>query len=61
MARNMQTKKEEIQILTRKVSCVGLEHPYDHPKIYLEIPEDKNQIDCPYCGKLFKYSTQGKK
>lgn len=61
MASKKQISKEVVNVSDRKVSCMGAEYPYDHPKIYLEIPEGKNQIDCPYCGRVFKYSPLGKK
>lgn len=60
MASKSQIKREEIKVSEKKVSCNGAEHPYDHPKIYLEIPENKKEIDCPYCGRLFKYSPSRK-
>jgi uncharacterized Zn-finger protein len=61
MVRKNNAKKEEIKVDIRKVLCMGLEYPYDHPKIYLEIPENKSHIDCPYCGKLFKLTSSGGK
>lgn len=61
MQSNTNLKREVEKSSTRKVSCIGLEHPYDHPKIYLYIPEDKDEIECPYCSKLFKFSKSGKK
>jgi uncharacterized Zn-finger protein len=35
------------------VSCMGREAPYDHPKVYLEIDLEINEIQCPYCSKIF--------
>ena len=35
------------------VSCKGLEAPYDHPTIYLEINADKGKVECPYCSHVF--------
>lgn len=61
MASKNNISKEEVKVDTRKVSCQGADHPYDHPKIYLEIAEDKKMIDCPYCGRIFKYGASGKK
>ncbi|MGV2433119.1 MAG UNVERIFIED_CONTAM: zinc-finger domain-containing protein [Rickettsiaceae bacterium] len=49
----MKNNKEEIKVSDRKVSCEGSEYPYDHPKVYLEISDDKKQTDCPYCGRRF--------
>jgi uncharacterized Zn-finger protein len=51
----MNKEKETIIVLDKKVSCVGEEYPYDHPKIYLEIAKDKTEIECPYCSRVFKF------
>ena len=51
----MNNPKEKIIVKDKKVSCEGHEYPYDHPKVYLEISEDKDEIECPYCSKLFKF------
>ena len=58
MVSKVNMKKEEIKVKDRKVSCEGALHPYDHPKIYLEIPENKKQIECPYCSRMFKFSSK---
>ena len=51
-------EKEKIIVNERKISCEGHEYPYDHPKIYLEIPEETGKIDCPYCGKIFELAKK---
>lgn len=35
------------------VSCMGKEAPYDHPKVYLEVNPETNEVECPYCSKKF--------
>jgi len=48
--------QKEIEFVhTRSVSCQGLEAPYDHPLVYLEIKDEAGKIDCPYCGKEFVF------
>jgi len=55
------SKKEVKKVPAKSVSCSGSDALYDHPKIYLNIPEGKNEIECPYCSKLFQYSKKSKK
>ncbi len=50
----MMSKEIEF-VKERAISCQGLEAPYDHPLIYLEIKDGIDKIDCPYCGKEFIY------
>lgn len=45
--------KETIQTTKKQVSCSGKEAPFDHPTIYLEIDEEKGEIECPYCSRKF--------
>ena len=35
------------------VACIGHEAPYDHPKVYLAINPETNDVNCPYCSKKF--------
>ena len=35
------------------VFCMGGKQLYDHPKIYLKINPESNEIHCPYCNKKF--------
>ena len=52
----MDTKKKIQQITTSspKVSCSGEPSNLSgHPLVYLEIDEDKKEINCPYCSKKF--------
>lgn len=36
------------------IYCEGDDYPYDHPRVYLEIPNGQDKVVCPYCGKVFK-------
>ena len=45
--------KETIHTQQRHVSCNGLEAPFDHPMIYLEIAPEEGKVECPYCSKVF--------
>lgn len=50
----MQDSAKEIVITSeRHVSCEGLEAPYDHPLVYLEIDVNDGKVECPYCSKIF--------
>ncbi len=46
---------------SRHVSCDGGSRALGHPKVYLEIKKDKNNIDCPYCGKKFVMNDHANK
>ena len=45
--------KEIIHTQNKHVSCNGLEAPYDHPMIYLEIDIKEGKAECPYCSRVF--------
>jgi len=45
--------KETIHTQDKHVSCNGLEEPYDHPMIYLEIAPKEGKVECPYCSRVF--------
>ncbi|ADE30460.1 zinc-finger domain-containing protein [Rickettsia prowazekii] len=49
---------EIVNSLDVSVSCHGKEPLYGHPKVYLEIDKEKNEIICPYCSKKFKLVTK---
>lgn len=46
-------QKETIKTTEKHVSCKGLEYPYDHPLVYLEINSVIGQVECPYCSREF--------
>ncbi len=48
------SSKEMVYVRETKVKCDGGEL-FGHPLVYLEIKEEVGHIDCPYCGKIFKY------
>jgi len=61
MTTNMiRESKEKIHTLSKHVSCNGLEAPYDHPMIYLEIALNEGNVECPYCSKVFVLDTTNK-
>ena len=46
--------REEVVYTDKKqFSCDGPSFS-GHPRVYLTIPENQNQIYCPYCSRLFK-------
>ena len=55
MAKNS-TIVEKNTVSSKHVSCDGGQF-YGHPKIYLEIGQQKN-IKCPYCGQVFIYKPK---
>ena len=46
-------QKETVKVDERTTVCSGNEYPYDHPTVYLEIPEKKTSVECPYCSRVF--------
>lgn len=50
---------ETIEVDTRRVACDGGDGALGHPTIYLEMGE-KEDVTCPYCGRLFVLSAKGK-
>lgn len=45
----------EIQVGTRKLTCIGDLPPLDHPHIYLTI--SATSVRCPYCSTLYVYNS----
>lgn len=45
---------EVIEVHEKEVACDGGKGSLGHPKVYLHM-NDEQQVECPYCGKLFKY------
>lgn len=52
----MATEPEIVFVETRKVACDGSEGALGHPRVYLNLG-DENQVECPYCDRLFKLDT----
>ena len=46
---------ETIEVSERQVKCDGGGGALGHPAVYLNMGE-KNEIDCPYCGRRFVLS-----
>lgn len=44
-----------IRISVRKFACIGASPPEDHPHLYLEMPENADEILCPYCATRFRF------
>jgi uncharacterized Zn-finger protein len=42
-----------IYIDTEKTRCDGGKDSLGHPRVFLAIPKDGNEITCPYCSKKF--------
>lgn len=38
---------------SRRVVCDGDEGPLGHPRVWLQMDEHLNHIDCPYCDRRF--------
>jgi uncharacterized Zn-finger protein len=50
----MSTVKEIKLVKTRKVYCDGGSIS-GHPRVFLEIKHNEEEISCPYCGQKFLY------
>ncbi len=48
----MQEPPEIIQTTQKRIACDGGGGALGHPKVWLEMGE-KNQVECPYCDRLF--------
>ena len=40
-----------------KVACDGGQGALGHPRVWLTLPEETGQIDCPYCDKRFIHKS----
>ena len=49
------SKEEVVVVHTRHVSCDGGQGELGHPKVYIEIKQGVDKVECPYCGKKFEY------
>ncbi len=47
---------EIIEVDSREIACDGGAGALGHPRVFLNMG-DKNQIDCPYCGRQFVLSA----
>ncbi len=46
----MTTEVPETRIVeTARVACDGGEGALGHPRVWLQIPDDRGWVECPYC------------
>lgn len=45
-------------IYERVASCDGGSDDLGHPKVYLEVKQGSEYVECPYCGKKFVYKSE---
>lgn len=44
---------ETIIVDSHRIACDGGEGPLGHPRVWLQIPEDKGWVECGYCDCRF--------
>jgi uncharacterized Zn-finger protein len=44
---------EVIDVKNVEVVCDGGAEPLGHPRVFLHIDKKTNQIQCPYCSRLY--------
>ncbi|MBT8410563.1 MAG: zinc-finger domain-containing protein [Octadecabacter sp.] len=45
----------------RRIACDGGEGALGHPRVWLQIPEDRGWVECPYCDCKYVYrDSEGK-
>ena len=42
---------------TYRVACDGGEGALGHPRVWLQIPQDKGWVECGYCDKKFVHAS----
>lgn len=42
-------------VAKRRVACDGSEGALGHPRVWLSIPHDTNEVECGYCDKKYIY------
>jgi len=47
-------KQEIIEVSKRELSCDGGKD-FGHPEVYFTIANNKEDVTCPYCSRLFVY------
>jgi uncharacterized Zn-finger protein len=46
----MSTQAPETKVVSSyRVSCDGGEGALGHPRVWLQIPTDQGDVECPYC------------
>ena len=48
-------------VSTRRIACDGGEGALGHPRVWLTIPADTNEVECGYCDKKFIYDPAASK
>lgn len=52
----------EIKIVSAwRVSCDGGEGALGHPRVWLQIPQDRGWVECPYCDCKYVYGEAAEK
>jgi len=41
----------------RRIACDGGEGALGHPRVWLQIPEDRGWVECPYCDCKYIYAA----
>jgi uncharacterized Zn-finger protein len=47
----------DIRVTSRKFACIGQSPPHDHPRVFLEMGDQK-EIACPYCSTRFRFPAR---
>lgn len=59
-----QQRKTSIEVISHtetSVCCRGESKALGHPAVYLDIPDDQQEVSCYYCGKAFRKEAQTKR
>jgi len=46
---------ETKSVESHRVACDGGEGALGHPRVWLQIPEDRGWVECPYCDCKYVY------
>ncbi|HEU5048661.1 MAG TPA: zinc-finger domain-containing protein [Rickettsiales bacterium] len=49
---------ETIEVHAAEVACDGKNGGAGHPRVYLHIDRNSNQITCPYCSRTYVLKTE---
>jgi uncharacterized Zn-finger protein len=52
---------EVIEVHTAEVACDGDGGPLGHPRVYLHIDRHSQDIQCPYCSRLYVMKSEERK
>ena len=48
-------------VASYRVACDGGEGALGHPRVWLQIPEDRGWVECGYCDKKFIHADHAEK